>query len=63
MEIVYRSVKFHFYKLLIGCIGLGLIGIGERAALINGEVEIESAIGNGTTIYVRVPTSYEKVQK
>jgi signal transduction histidine kinase len=56
-------VKFHFYKLLIGCIGLGLIGIGERAALINGEVEIESAIGNGTTIYVRVPTSYEKVQK
>ena len=43
--------------------GLGLIGIGERAALINGEVEIESAIGNGTTIYVRVPTNYEEVQK
>jgi PAS domain S-box-containing protein len=41
--------------------GLGLIGMGERAALINGEVEIESAIGNGTTIYVRVPPSYEEV--
>jgi PAS domain S-box-containing protein len=39
--------------------GLGLIGMGERAALVNGEIEIESAIGNGTTIYVRVPASYE----
>jgi signal transduction histidine kinase len=42
--------------------GLGLIGIGERAALINGEVEIESEIGSGTTVYVRVPASYEEVQ-
>jgi signal transduction histidine kinase len=39
--------------------GLGLIGMGERAALVNGEIEIESAIGSGTTIYVRVPASYE----
>ena len=35
--------------------GLGLTGMGERAALIGGEIEIESAPGNGTTIYVRVP--------
>jgi PAS domain S-box-containing protein len=42
--------------------GLGLIGMGERAALINGEMEIESAIGNGTTIYVRVPASYERAE-
>ena len=40
--------------------GLGLIGMGERAALINGEIEIESAIGNGTTIYIRVPARYEE---
>ena len=40
--------------------GLGLIGMGERAALVNGEIEIESAIGNGTTIYVRIPESYEQ---
>jgi two-component system OmpR family response regulator len=33
--------------------------MGERAALVNGEIEIESAIGSGTTIYVRVPASYE----
>ena len=35
--------------------GLGLLGMQERATLIGGEVEIESAPGNGTTIYVRVP--------
>jgi PAS domain S-box-containing protein len=35
--------------------GLGLIGIKERAALINGSVEIESALKKGTTIYVRIP--------
>jgi len=35
--------------------GLGLLGIRERAALVGGTVEIESARDNGTTIYVRVP--------
>jgi signal transduction histidine kinase len=40
--------------------GLGLVGMGERAALVNGEIEIESAIGKGTTVYVRVPASYEQ---
>jgi signal transduction histidine kinase len=42
--------------------GLGLIGMGERAALVNGEIEFESAKGSGTTIYVRVPASYEQAQ-
>jgi PAS domain S-box-containing protein len=40
--------------------GLGLIGMGERAALLNGEIEIESSIGNGTTLYVRVPAVFEE---
>ena len=35
--------------------GLGLIGMRERAAIIGGKVEIESAPGNGTTIFVRIP--------
>ena len=35
--------------------GLGLLGMHERAALAGGDVEIESAPGKGTTIYVRVP--------
>jgi two-component system sensor histidine kinase UhpB len=33
--------------------GLGLIGMRERAALIGGHLEIESAQGRGTTIIVR----------
>jgi len=41
--------------------GLGLLGMRERATLIGGELEIESATGRGTTIYVRVPL--EAVEK
>jgi signal transduction histidine kinase len=37
---------------------IGLAGIHERAALMKGTVEIESAEGKGTTIYVRVPAKY-----
>ncbi|HEX8369598.1 MAG TPA: ATP-binding protein [Pyrinomonadaceae bacterium] len=36
--------------------GMGLFGIKERVLLVGGTIEIESAIENGTTIYVRVPT-------
>jgi PAS domain S-box-containing protein len=39
--------------------GLGLVGMRERAALIGAEIEIESAPGQGTTIYVRVPEPAE----
>lgn len=35
--------------------GLGLLGMSERASLVGGDVEIESAPGKGTTIYARVP--------
>lgn len=35
--------------------GLGLIGMRERAGLVGGTVEIESAPGRGTTIFVRAP--------
>ena len=37
--------------------GLGLTGMRERAALIGGSLEIESAPGKGTTIYVRIPAA------
>ena len=37
--------------------GLGLLGMRERALLIGGTVEIESAPGAGSTIYVRVPAA------
>jgi two-component system CheB/CheR fusion protein len=35
--------------------GLGLLGMGERAALIGGTLEIESSPGGGTTVFARVP--------
>jgi PAS domain S-box-containing protein len=35
--------------------GLGLIGMRERAALLGGTLQIESAKGKGTTIIARVP--------
>ena len=37
--------------------GIGLIGMEERAALIGGTLEIESAEGKGTTVFARVPVS------
>ncbi|MEQ1606284.1 MAG: PAS domain S-box protein [Pyrinomonadaceae bacterium] len=37
--------------------GLGLIGMRERAILAGGELEIESSPGKGATIFVRVPIS------
>ncbi len=36
--------------------GMGLIGMRERAALLEGTVHVESAPGHGTTIFVRVPS-------
>ncbi|HYE14778.1 MAG TPA: CheR family methyltransferase, partial [Pyrinomonadaceae bacterium] len=39
--------------------GMGLIGIRERAALVGGTVEIESAPGKGTTVFVRTPVKFE----
>ena len=35
--------------------GMGLVGMRERAALVGGAVEIESAPGAGTTVFARVP--------
>jgi signal transduction histidine kinase len=34
---------------------LGLLGMQERVMLAGGTVEIESALGTGTTVYLRVP--------
>ncbi|MDQ3064386.1 MAG: sensor histidine kinase, partial [Acidobacteriota bacterium] len=40
--------------------GMGLTGMKERAQLIGGTLEIESAAGKGTTIFVRVPAFTRK---
>ncbi len=43
--------------------GLGLIGMEERAALVGGTFEIESAPKQGTTIFIRVPALFVKREK
>ncbi len=43
--------------------GMGLVGMNERAALIDGKLEIESTTGLGTTIYVSVPVSKGRKEK
>src|SRR5262249_12610573 len=35
--------------------GLGLLGVSERVALVDGTFQIESAPGRGTTLFVRIP--------
>ncbi|HVF29289.1 MAG TPA: ATP-binding protein, partial [Pyrinomonadaceae bacterium] len=37
--------------------GIGLINMRERASFVGGTLEIESKVGVGTTIFVRVPIS------
>lgn len=39
---------------------IGISGMRDRAALLGGQVEIESAPGNGTTVFVRVPLEYAR---
>jgi signal transduction histidine kinase len=40
--------------------GMGLLGMKERAELVGGKIEIESAPNKGTTIYVRVPAHFDE---
>ncbi|HUQ19690.1 MAG TPA: PAS domain-containing protein, partial [Gemmatimonadaceae bacterium] len=35
--------------------GMGLIGIRERIALLEGSVQIETGLGDGVTLYIRIP--------
>ena len=37
--------------------GLGLLGMRERIALVEGRLEVESAPGAGTTLSIEVPIS------
>jgi signal transduction histidine kinase len=43
--------------------GMGVIGMRERAALAGGKLEIESEIGKGSTIFVRVPLTEASVEE
>jgi signal transduction histidine kinase len=41
--------------------GFGLAGMRERLSLLGGELEIESSIGAGTTIFARIPFKSERM--
>jgi signal transduction histidine kinase len=41
--------------------GFGLAGMRERLSLLSGELEIESSVGAGTTIFARIPVKSERV--
>ncbi|MGH2509182.1 MAG: sensor histidine kinase, partial [Ktedonobacteraceae bacterium] len=45
--------------------GLGLTGMEERAILLNGELELHTALGQGTRVEVRIPlpTGHKRVAK
>ena len=43
--------------------GLGLTGMSERASLIGGTLEFETAPGKGTTIHVRLPVKRKNKRK
>jgi len=43
--------------------GLGLTGMSERAALIGGTLDLESAPGRGTTIHVKLPVAPKRKRK
>lgn len=40
---------------------LGLAGMRERLSLIGGQLEIDSSIGVGTTIFARIPIGWERM--
>jgi signal transduction histidine kinase len=42
---------------------LGLLGMEERAALMNGEFSIETSVGQGTTVFVRLPLQVSKSRR
>lgn len=42
--------------------GMGLISMEERAALVGGQLEVESTPGKGTTLFVRMPV-YPAIQQ
>ena len=42
---------------------LGLIGMQERVALLNGTLTIESAPGKGTTVYLQCPARRPEAER
>lgn len=43
--------------------GMGLLGMKERAELLGGSAVIESAVGKGTAVFVRIPAIFDDDSK
>jgi signal transduction histidine kinase len=41
---------------------LGLLGMRERAELLNGTVTIESSLDHGTSVFIEIPLQFEKME-
>jgi signal transduction histidine kinase len=41
--------------------GFGLAGMRERLSLLGGELDIESSVGAGTTVFARIPFKSERM--
>lgn len=65
MEVSDDGQSFQVRPLLLarGTRHLGLLGMRERAEMVGGRFEIESAPGNGTTIIARIPLGRTTVKK
>jgi signal transduction histidine kinase len=37
---------------------LGIVGMGERAAALGGELEVKTAVGEGTRIRLTIPAGF-----
>lgn len=51
---------FDAEKVKTNGVGLGLVGLKERVDLLNGELKIDSKIGEGTTVQVTLNTQYRQ---
>lgn len=52
---------FDFEEVITKGGGLGLFGMQERAALLGGTFKVESRIGVGTTVFIKLPIKAENV--
>lgn len=57
------GVGFDYESVLRSTKSLGLKGIKERAALFGGTLVIESAAGQGTTLFIEIPTAPFSIQE
>jgi len=59
-EVLDDGVGFPAQRTLVDGHGLGLMGMQERAAMVGGDLTVDSVSGQGTTVSVRIPVQIER---